>query len=514
MSWRSIGALVVASGLVSVLPAQDVIGPGVAGSGGFVPALSAKQAWMGNANWGLDVSNAVGGASGILAVSAGQITFSTGSGLPIYLDPAQVLFTLPFAAGGLPGSNAAGTAFVPVPLSFGVIPYLAGFVAYWQAAVTDPSVAGGVTVTNGLSVELTMPPQIFVGSSVGGSADPFAIVDPLSWSPSVPATLSTYTNNVNGVVYTDGGREMYVCSGFGVLNHADLSTGTPVWSTLYNFSGSSGVAEGNLQLDEARKLLWAIGDIGSTGGLEFVAFDVDHASPTYGQIRYYSNGLYVNGLIGVWGLSPSGNLAALPSLIGGSLTVWDLDPASPTFLTPLLSRVIPSSAISGLWINTDVAFSNDEDIVSVLRQGAGTTPAELARFRISTTSWIDHNPGLGGVQNIGSNASPPALFGSAPTHLNVARRGGNFLVVSGFGGSGWAGRIDIDPVNVNVFSYTPITAVGLPNAWRNAISPDGDLIAVGSYSPLTLHVFNAQTLALVASVPLPGGATVSDIAWK
>lgn len=510
---RRVLCLLLIAALTLPLSGQSTYGGQSPGSGGIQPIISCNQAYFGNLGWGVGVSQGLGGASGLLGLSTIPQSLNLG-GIPLNIDIGPgLVFLLPITLSGPVGTPGAGNFFLPVPLAGPPVPVLSGTNFYWQAAVIDAAGVGGLAMTRGLRAELTMPPQIFVGSSVGGSLDPHWFVNPLTSVLDYPTGGNTNTNNVDGGTYADGGRTLYVVSGFGSISRCDLSGAAPVWSTLITLAGTSGPAEGNLQLDPIRKRIWTYADPG-TGIREFLAIDVDALSATYGQVVAQTNGASANvGLVGTWALSADGNYAAVPGLLGGNVYIFDLDPSSATFGTLVDVAPIPVSGASSLWFPTDIIFSPDGDYVLLIMQGTGTTPAEIARYHRPTLTWIDHNATVPGLQNMGPAALPAVPMLSAPTSLEIDRNG-NFLAVAGNGGSGWMGRIGLNPSSPFVWSWTPGPATGT-NGWRRAaINSDGDRIAVNATSPHELRIYDSTSLLQLSTVPLPSGTASGNVIWR
>lgn len=244
----------------------------------------------------------------------------------------------------------------------------------------------------------------------------------------------------------------------------------------------------NCVLDRDRRLLWMVGDAG--GSVELLAVEIDETSAAYGQIVTNTTTLSATvGLIGVWGMSHDRNLAAVPSLFGGSLHLVDTDPLSATYLQVVASPPIPTSG--GLVISTRIRFSPDDTECYVLLQNAGPVPGELARYLVPAGVWLDHDPATAVVDNIGPSSSPPVPFGSAPLGLDVGADGA--IYVSGWGGSGWAGRVllaGVTPV------WTPLNAVSpLDGARHVALNRDQDVLAVAVANPTTSVLwFDVATL--------------------
>jgi hypothetical protein len=141
--------------------------------------------------------------------------------------------------GGASGVAGAGSASFPLPINLPALPFLAGYQVFAQYVVIDFS-NGAPAVTPGVEIELTMPPQVFVGTSVGGSTDPHWFVDAAPAPANVAPTNSTFTDNVGEAVFADGGTNLYVASSItSRVNRADLTGPTPVWSTLFTFASGA-----------------------------------------------------------------------------------------------------------------------------------------------------------------------------------------------------------------------------------------------------------------------------------
>ena len=491
--------------------AQFPYGTGVAGSGGLTPSLSCAQPWVGRGTFTIDVGNAYGGAPGFLLLGFGDDNASYG-GLPLYVDLLSLVSTTFVVLGGAPGVPGAGQLAIPLPLTT-VSTAFVGLEIYAQAALVDPAgpgLGGGWTATNGLEIELTAVPQVFVACSVGGNADPHWAVNGLSQAIDFTGG-NAFTDNVNGAAYTNDGHDLYLASGFGRAAHADLSSGTPVWSWLNQSVGTTGVAWDNCVIDRQRKLLWIMGQ--PSGSVQLLAIDIDESSATYGQIVHQTTTLSATvGLVGVWGMSNSKKLAAVPGLLGGSLHLVDTDPTSATFLQVITSSPIPPSTQgSPLMLNVRIRFSPDDVECYVLIQNAGTIPGEIARFVVPAGVWLDHNPATAPVDHIGPMASPPVPFGSAPLGFDVGRDGS--IYVTGWNGTGFAGRVIVSGL---VALYTPLNAVSsLANARNIALNRDQNVLAVAVANPTaTILFFDVATLNETGAVSLGTGTDTTVLVWR
>lgn len=131
----------------------QISGSGRPGSGGSVPQLSALEPpLLGNTNFTVVVSLALGGAEGVLVLSPED------PGLPAS-PPGGALANLSFTLDG--SGAAAGQASVQVDLSAAGLS--AGQTLWGRAYVSDPAAAGGYAVTPALSFTLfdVLPEAIF-----------------------------------------------------------------------------------------------------------------------------------------------------------------------------------------------------------------------------------------------------------------------------------------------------------------------------------------------------------------
>lgn len=494
---RRLFILVSMWSLVATLDAQSTYGNGSPGTGGVVPTISCGQAWMGNAGWGVSVSDTLGGAAGVVGVSPASATANYGP-LPVWIDLNLALPFFPIVTTGVPGSAGGGDAFLPLPLTvFPVASNLAGQTWYWQAAIVDFGAPNGsnYAVTSGLAAELTMPPLVFVGSGTQAAADPRTFVDPATgaalWSGSGPV------GNFIGATFTDAGTHLYVRGSDGNLAHADLTGSSPAWTNLQAGLGITGINSGNANATPDDKILWTVGS-SSTLAMEFVGIDVEQGSPTYGSVLHESNGLTnAVGSIPTWALSEDGKKAAIPSLLNGFLFLYDLDPNSPTFLQQIGSSLIPYDPSVSLWANAQVAFFNDDAEVLIARMAAGGG-CEIARYSMAAGAFIDHDPSTQWIENMGANSTPPVSFGAEPGQMDAS---GDSFVVVGKSGAGWLQQVRVLPSG----AWTAAGIPSLPNAVSCRYDADGTRIAVGSGvsgAPGSLRILDSATLAPIATTPL------------
>jgi len=122
------------------------VGSGVAGTGGFIPTITATGGAprLGNVNWGFDVGQGRGGAFGVAAFGFGA---TCGAGLRPTFTPmgqlglvSQVQISL-FHLDGANGAAGAGSAHVnfPIPNDFALV----GLTLSVRANIFDPAALGG-----------------------------------------------------------------------------------------------------------------------------------------------------------------------------------------------------------------------------------------------------------------------------------------------------------------------------------------------------------------------------------
>lgn len=487
--------------LVSSSHAQRTYGVSQPGTGGIAPEISCQQAFMGRADFGISVKGGLGGSTAYLALAAADST-GTQSGIPTNIDPASLLLLTSMTLGGSSGVAGDGTGFFAVPLSMPVMSAFAGVHFFAQVIIVDPG-AGGLASSTGLEVTLTMPPLIHGATSVSGSCDPHALIDPAT---SAVTMQSFCANNVaaGSACFANNGLDLFVASSLSNrIEHCDLRGSTPSWTTLVNLPGMPIGA----RFDEEQQWLWTL-EAASGTQRELVAID------TNGVVQASTAGLSGGGLVEIWTLSPSGKLAAVSSVLQPTIKLWDTDSSSPTFLQSIATLASPSSLGSSIRINTCMEFSPDGESLFVSIQNIGTTPGELARYSFSLGQWIDHDFTTPVVDNIGPASVPPVPLGSAPRGLSLGRDT-NTVFLSGFGGSGWAARVDYSPTNPFVFSGFLATGVGLNDASRCAVNSDGTSLAVSATSPSRLILLDTTTMTptSIMTTPLFSG-TIGSLVWR
>jgi len=493
---------------------QEWYGKGSPGTGGYTPVLTSNQAYMGNGKFAFQIRLGLGGSGGLFGLSLKPTRFLMGtSELLISPFPGDLLLLLPVNLGGQKNQPGVGSATIPIPLGFPPTPTIAGLPIYAQYIGLDYPTPGSPAATQGLRVELSYPPLVFVGTSVGGSTDPYYLIDPLA-QKLVHQGGVAQTDNVTAAAWAYGGVGLFVGSSIrNQVNYADVSSMPPTWRTIYTSAGQGCYGVG---YDWNNRRLYTLTDPGSSAR-ELVALDaVNPASPSFGKPLGNTSGLSVGAaLVERWLLSPSGKQAAVLAMVGilgpVNLVLVDTDPMSVNYMKSLIVTQVPAS---GMHLTTRVAFTQDEQVVMVVIQNVGSTPGEIARYEIATNTWLDHNTTMPGIQNIGPNSVPAAVFGSAPTDIDVDGTG-TFAVVSGFGGTGWAGRLDLKPGRPSSFAYQTLTPTStLPGAWACGLSRDGSLLGIGTFPNAQLVLADPQTGTLIGTVAMPSASNVYTVEFR
>lgn len=509
MHRRFSGSSLAVLALAGVALAQVPYGSPTLGPGAISPKLVCGQPWMGNGAFSIDIQNAVGGGYAFLGVSTQQALFGVGAAA-VYIDPspANLIILQGLALGGALGLPGAGSASFPLPLTFAPTPALAGITVFTQAVIDDPMNPGVFSATQAVRLELGYPPLVFVGTSVGGSVDPYYFVDPISQTV-VSSGGNNFTNNVSGAIFAHGGKDLFCSTSIAnQVSRADLTGPAPAWSTLYSSPGNVFYGIGHdWQYDRIYSLT------GSTGtNREVVAIDSNSLSATYGQVLGTTTGIGGGATLERWGLSRSGKKAAIPAIFGsgGTLVIVDTDPASATYMQSLGSSNVPGSGSWGFAFSVAAGFTPNDEYCLILVSGIGTQ--FVARYHLPTQTWVDHDPVTPGIQNIdlGTYTVPDAMEVAAD---------GSFAAISGLGAgsAGWALRLDLfDPAAIPNYAITPYLAGQglLAGAYGASVSRDGAYAAFTSTTPAKLLIVNAATGALVANVPLPGASNIYTATWR
>lgn len=477
--------------LCSPLSAQYLYGSATPDYAGVAPRFDLRSPRLGDASFSLELRDAPGQATAVLVVGLLPTDFAFGA-TRVLVDPSALLIIAPVACGGVLGNSGSGSASFPLPL-VGLPPALAGLVVYAQWFAEDPIVGGTFTATHGNRLELALPPLVFAGSSVAGSVDPFAFVDPLAGTVAATGGTGGYGDNVRGAVFVDGGAKMFVSAAIqSKINVADLTGPSPVWSPLY--TSPLGYTYG-LAYDRVWKRLYTLaGNVAAAR--ELVAVDGDPLSPTYGQSLGQTTSLAGGGGKEKWALSPDGRIAAVPRIYAsvGDVVFVDVDPASPTYLQTIFVTNPPVNGWPGYPIASDSGFTPDGRIFHMLISGLGTSV--VLRFDVVLQSWIDHDPLTPAIDPISYPAGMASRFALAPD--------GRSALVTASAGGGSAYLLSFDAPTAPYFTFTPVLPGSglLASATAPSFSPDGALAAFAGQAPSKIVVFDTASGALVSSVPI------------
>lgn len=489
--------------MAATVHAQVPYGDGTAGLGGVVPRLDAPQAWMGNADFEWRIDNALGGSIAYLLVSAAPgSTVINGTEILVDVNPAALLAVEAVPLGGPSGLPTFGSGDFAAPILLPPIPALAGFSLYAQALVIDPGAPGSLAATNGLESPFTLPPEVFVSTSNGPSSSTF-VVDPTA------STLAAGPVVPNGIRsdYARSGRDLWIAGTN--LFYANADAGISAASTVSTIYTPAAPGCAGLRVDEEADLVWTCVHVNTQGQREIVAIDVAAGSPTFGTPVLTSTLALPQGVQRL-AFSSDRRFVALGLL--NSIEIVDVDFGSTNFLQSLGDFPAPDVAF-GLPVRLEVTDDNIV-LVAFYEISAGT---RLARFDLETLSWIDHNPTLAGVQNIGPNSMPPAPFGNACDALALAPDS-SYAVLSG--AADWLARVDFSG---NGFSVTDLTDPSIDMAIDAlAISPDGERFAgvvggnFGAGRPSVVHIFDAVTSTLLQThtIPTTSQINVGSVAFR
>lgn len=350
---------------------------------------------------------------------------------------------------------------------------------------------------------------IFVGTSVSGSTDPYYLLNPTTGA--VLATGgNTSSNNVTGVTYTRGGRELVLSSSLGnQVTKADALASTPTPNVLTPFPAATyGVAE-----DALRGRLWTLVQVPS--GTELCVIDYNPSSAGYGVVIGSAGGISASvGLTEQWALSPDGNCAAIPGVsFSGQVALVDTNPTSATYLqhtvtSPLFN--IPSSTFA-----FDVSFDSTGRFVVVCASNATDTLFPI--WDRQTNTWVDTLPGTSAINHIDVPHAVGKKVRCLPT-LGGELRFVACGVGSGSSGvNGWTGRINYN-LSTSAVSFTrflPTSGV-LTLCDGLSVSPDGSQLAVTARTPARVELFDTVTGVPVRTINLPNSAQTNmyHTAWR
>jgi len=122
---------------------------GLKGKGNFVPALMGDGCPVPGGSFTLNVSDVVGGAAGTLFVGLAPAAVPFKGGI---FAVGSVTLSLGIAVGGAPGAAGAGT--LPIPAALPANPLLSGASIYLQCGFSDAAAVKGISLTQGLQMEI------------------------------------------------------------------------------------------------------------------------------------------------------------------------------------------------------------------------------------------------------------------------------------------------------------------------------------------------------------------------
>ncbi len=125
-------------------------GAGLAGSSGFVPALTGANGSCWTGGHSIAIANAVGGAFGLLFVGLPAPMPIPALGGLVHVDLAGPLVVVPLTVGGIHALPGDGTLAIPGADVRG----LEGVTVALQYLVSDPGATQGTSMTNGLLVSI------------------------------------------------------------------------------------------------------------------------------------------------------------------------------------------------------------------------------------------------------------------------------------------------------------------------------------------------------------------------
>jgi len=125
-------------------------GEGLAGKGGFVPALSVSTCPTLGAPLKLVVSEGVGAGAGLIAIAGSTAPYPLLGGTGYLLPP--FFAQLPLALGGIAGQAGQGSVILSIPTPS--TPSLLGVSFHAQGGVLDAAAAAGVALTQALELQL------------------------------------------------------------------------------------------------------------------------------------------------------------------------------------------------------------------------------------------------------------------------------------------------------------------------------------------------------------------------
>jgi hypothetical protein len=125
-------------------------GTGLAGSGGFVPLFTGENGSCHAGGHSVTIEHVLGGAAGTLFVGIQPADQFPVFGGHFLLDIGSPFIAVPVSVFGLKGLPGAGAITIPG----GDLNGLGSFTIYLQYLATDPGAPFGVSMSNGLSLNV------------------------------------------------------------------------------------------------------------------------------------------------------------------------------------------------------------------------------------------------------------------------------------------------------------------------------------------------------------------------
>ncbi|MEZ5966286.1 MAG: hypothetical protein R3F56_20790 [Planctomycetota bacterium] len=404
---------------------------------------AAPQAWIrggpnvGNAAFQFTLTHGRPGAFAacVLATGKAAIPFAGGT---LLLDPTAAYFGVL----GFTTLSPAGEGAVPFP-----IPRYAGLDLYTQWVFVDPSMPGGLGLSDGVRITIRDSARaLAVGSSRVFAYD--LPNGPLATAAFGQAELDLALSPDGQLAMTIGpnGRQSEVFTTF------DTTTWPPVQLT------ARALVNGNLRILVHPSGQWAYVPRMMTGGvLAMDRMDIDRNSASFGNRVATVSGLPTLTNMALLGasISASGNRVVLAAsdLNGLSrLVVVDVDPTSPTRDQHLATYDVSVP----LYFMSDAEVAAD-GLVAYVVHGSLAGGGGISRVSLSTGAMTRTTPHTEVV----------------PTDLDIDPRGRYLLCV--YGGSRSVGVIDLQPGSTYFQQRLFPTTVECNHM---ALSPDGEQIVV------------------------------------
>jgi len=327
--------------------------------------------------------------------------------------------------------------------------------------------------------------RAFCALTTGPGAN-WAVVDAPAQQPSSSGS-STFLTGVNDVLWNDESSEVYFSrSSSAQVSRCDLSSGAPVFSTLY----AAGSACYGLGLDSANDVLFTLRGPPTR---ELVAIDVAPLSPTYGQVLGATGGL--GSLVGErWGLSRSARRAVIAPLFVTStapFVVVDTERNSPGFLTHSVGQPLTVQG-GGLPTVAGVAVTSDDRWALFVVATGGVD--EVLAFDLQTQAWL---PGF-------------LLSHNQSKHIALASDD-RTLLLAGSGSGGWAGKLTLGLPPSGSWTYAPLLGPAPVSVTALALSRDGATGLAALAAPARLTVFNVASGVTLSTSTLPNSALALDV---